>query len=326
MSFSFRIFWIIALSLSISGCSFLISKTYSKWQNSPVIVSLDDKPTPIHMIPFPAVTICPEIKFKRNSLNDQGFLQNVTNKKQNYRIKDVFYECIWRNRKMDCSLLFHEIETDDGLCYTFNMLDQRDLFSKNADVIMRHPNHNHRSPNWTLQNGYNSSIFLEYPYRALDSGFDAGLQLTLIAKKSDITNKNPVQGFKLALHTPIDIPRFRKRFYRIPLKKEVLLAIEPKVITTTDDVRDYNPKVRDCHFDGEKKLTFFQKYTQTNCELECFLRFLVRSCNCVRAGLQYTRKIGICDKSKEECLQKTEIQWNRGMMGRIQVGRKVVFV
>ena len=316
------------MSLSITGCSFLISKTYMKWQNSPVIVSLDDKPTSVHNIPFPAVTICPEIKVKRSSLDFQMFLQNITNGTQVYQeavpFDDVFHECIWRNAKKDCSQLFHKIETDDGLCYTFNMLDQRDLFLKNTDESMRYPNHNHRAPNWTLQNGYNSSYFFEYPYRALDSGFDAGLQLTLIAKKNDITNNNPVQGFKLALHTPIDIPRFRKKFYRIPLKKEVLLAIEAKVMKTTVDIRDYYPKDRECYFDGEHKLNFFRTYTQTNCELECYIRFLVRNCKCVLAGLHRTKKIAVCDKSKEDCLRKAELSWNKFKMGKVLVNIRII--
>ena len=43
----------------------LILRTYNKWETSPVIVSFSTKQRPVFDIPFPAVTICPEIKTDR---------------------------------------------------------------------------------------------------------------------------------------------------------------------------------------------------------------------------------------------------------------------
>ena len=40
-----------------------------KWEENPVIVSVNEIETPIWTIPFPAVTICPEIKFKSSLFN-----------------------------------------------------------------------------------------------------------------------------------------------------------------------------------------------------------------------------------------------------------------
>lgn len=37
-------------------------KTYNKWITSPVIVTFATTETPIWKIPFPAITICPEVK------------------------------------------------------------------------------------------------------------------------------------------------------------------------------------------------------------------------------------------------------------------------
>ncbi|GJQ84388.1 hypothetical protein Trydic_g20624, partial [Trypoxylus dichotomus] len=47
----------------------MIAKTYAKWNNSPVIVSFAQAPTPIGNIPFPAVTICAETKAKQTMFN-----------------------------------------------------------------------------------------------------------------------------------------------------------------------------------------------------------------------------------------------------------------
>ena len=64
-----RLFWIIVFIASCTACTIVISKTYDKWQNSPVIVSFDEKLTQIREIPFPAVTICPETKTKVDIFN-----------------------------------------------------------------------------------------------------------------------------------------------------------------------------------------------------------------------------------------------------------------
>ena len=64
-----RVFWIIVFTISFILCTIVISKTYDKWQNSPVIVSFDEKMTSIWKIPFPAVTICPETKTKVDIFN-----------------------------------------------------------------------------------------------------------------------------------------------------------------------------------------------------------------------------------------------------------------
>lgn len=57
------------LALSLYGCGKLIEKLYHKWDSGPVILSFDRKPTPVWRIPFPAVTICPEVKFRPECLN-----------------------------------------------------------------------------------------------------------------------------------------------------------------------------------------------------------------------------------------------------------------
>lgn len=47
----------------------MATKSYRKYNQSPIIVSLADKSTPIWDIPFPAVTICPETKSYIDLLN-----------------------------------------------------------------------------------------------------------------------------------------------------------------------------------------------------------------------------------------------------------------
>lgn len=74
-----RIFWVIAILISLGGCSLMIFKIYEKWQTSPVIVSFAEKSTPVWQIPFPAVTICPETKSVKKSLDFSKVYRAMTN-------------------------------------------------------------------------------------------------------------------------------------------------------------------------------------------------------------------------------------------------------
>jgi amiloride-sensitive sodium channel len=64
-----RIFWVIILLLSLAGCIYMIYEVLYKYNNSPVVVSFATEDTPLHEIPFPAITLCPEFKYTRQKFN-----------------------------------------------------------------------------------------------------------------------------------------------------------------------------------------------------------------------------------------------------------------
>lgn len=76
-----RVFWIFVFVVSMSACIWTVHVTYEKWQNSPIIVTQDDKLTAIWEIPFPAVTICPAAKINElsqvNLTRTQELLQDA---------------------------------------------------------------------------------------------------------------------------------------------------------------------------------------------------------------------------------------------------------
>uniref|UniRef100_A0A182PN37 Pickpocket n=1 Tax=Anopheles epiroticus TaxID=199890 RepID=A0A182PN37_9DIPT len=64
-----RIWWIVVCLLSLYGCGRLIYTVYQKWDQEPVVVTFAEKPMPVFAIPFPAVTICPETKVRKEDLD-----------------------------------------------------------------------------------------------------------------------------------------------------------------------------------------------------------------------------------------------------------------
>jgi Amiloride-sensitive sodium channel len=66
--FIFRVFWMLLMVLSFSIFCFLFFKTTNKFMEDKVIIDLSRVEIPIGDIPFPAVTLCPDVsineKFK----------------------------------------------------------------------------------------------------------------------------------------------------------------------------------------------------------------------------------------------------------------------
>lgn len=67
--FVFRVWWSIVFVLSVITCAYLITKTWIKWQENPVIMSFSHKQTAVWEIPFPAITICPLTKVQNTMYN-----------------------------------------------------------------------------------------------------------------------------------------------------------------------------------------------------------------------------------------------------------------
>lgn len=78
----YRICWLSTFILSLGVCIGVIYQTYEKWQNSPIIVNLASEESNIYEIPFPAVTICHEVKVSRSYFNFSDTLKKLINKEE----------------------------------------------------------------------------------------------------------------------------------------------------------------------------------------------------------------------------------------------------
>lgn len=91
-----RILWIIVL---ITAASFGLALTYrivNKWQNSPVITTLDSTNYALNKIAFPAVTICPNVKgIKAKVVNEMCRLEKEMQKNGNAsRVNHALFSAI----------------------------------------------------------------------------------------------------------------------------------------------------------------------------------------------------------------------------------------
>lgn len=157
-------------------------------------------------------------------------------------------------------------------------------------IVKGNPNMSH----WTLEKGYDDTADEKsYPIRVFNARHSAALTVTLLLYDRDLEYmcRGPIQGFKVILHTPGQILKTSRHSFRVPLSEEAEIWITPKLITTSDELRDYEPSRRKCFFSTEHQLRFFTIYTQNNCEAECLANFTKMECQCVTFSMPSKCKI-----------------------------------
>ncbi|XP_017463143.1 PREDICTED: pickpocket protein 28-like [Rhagoletis zephyria] len=227
-----------------------------------------------------------------------------------------FFYCKWFSHFGECDELFTRSYTEEGICYTFNGLNATDLYRENTFQYQRMGFQNFskniilkRPLKWSLQDGYAiDSGIKSYPARVLGAGARAGLFIALQSFRSEVDYacRGPIQGFKVLLHSPDDVPLVSNQFVRIPMGKEVLIAVKPNMITTSSGIADYIPQRRQCYLENERTLKFFKVYTQNNCALECLTNLTLTKCGCVKFSMPRTLDMPVCAENKIFCYDKAE--------------------
>lgn len=67
----YRIFWAVVFALGISFSSYFCYQMWRKWDQSPIITSLDSFRYPVGKLPFPSVTVCSVNKVSKSKLEKQ---------------------------------------------------------------------------------------------------------------------------------------------------------------------------------------------------------------------------------------------------------------
>ncbi|KAG8260258.1 hypothetical protein J6590_101039 [Homalodisca vitripennis] len=185
---------------------------------------------------------------------------------------------------------------------------QKDTYYSSVRVQYAQEFNNSKPPIWSLEKGYvGGAGITRQPIRAVGTGLKRGVAFVLKTNMSELDYEcRRTQGFRVSLTNPAEIPADNS-FYYLPTSGLTLMAIEPKVMDTSEGLRFYSPYKRYCFFPSERRLTYFSTYTQSNCELECLTNFTLRSCNCVEFYMPRNETTLVCDIGSTSCVFNAEV-------------------
>lgn len=227
--------------------------------------------------------------------------------------KSMFF-CRSGFNEQNCTSIMQETVTGDGLCFTYNMLNSRDILRKGYtlnvaifSIFAKYSNswkllYKYRissdflappifeqKPQWTPDDGFNRTISAHnftHPYRVYRAGERHEWLAVIRLFDEDLNQqcRSPFDGYKLILHAPHEYPNSNRHFQniRLPLAKHLTIAIIPHVVSTSAGLRNYQPENRQCYYSSERRLRYYQYYSQSNCEMECLANLTLAHCGCVK--------------------------------------------
>ncbi|XP_055308681.1 pickpocket protein 28-like, partial [Sitodiplosis mosellana] len=252
--------------------------------------------------------ICPllpqRLKSKENFATESIY-DTIKNLAPN--LEYTIQSCSWKQKRINCSEFMSPILTSNGLCFQFNALNSRDIYTTEmAPSIMKHIDSHRNAPFWSLENEYNEGfIGKDYPMRVFSSGRENGLELILSTRTSDHDSRCSgfLKGFQIFLTSPGDLLKYNPHF-RIQPSDDTLYVIKPRLRTSPKKLGKYQPKQRKCFFDFERRLRFFKSYSLQNCMDECTANFTMKKCGCVQFSMPRDKNTRICGASKINCYEE----------------------
>jgi len=179
---------------------------------------------------------------------------------------------------------FTEILTYRGLSYNFNQLEPKKLFTNVVSDQFLNP------PIFEMFEAKNKLSIDDYPIYAKS---DKGLKIEL---RLDPNLKGMCLDSTFVVHSPFEMPDLYDilKFCDIGYGKSLEVLIIPEVKYTSEDLKNFDPEVRNCYFDGERSLQLFQVYTRKNCEMECLINYIIEKVECVPYFFVRTPNITVC--------------------------------
>ncbi|KAL3273929.1 hypothetical protein HHI36_015354 [Cryptolaemus montrouzieri] len=224
--------------------------------------------------------------------------------------------CQWMGTNMPCREVMTPIVTDEGLCYTFNMFDIKDIY---RDVNRMKTFRRLRNPTWDPDWGYPKNDVLEhaYPRQAFLNGAKNAFVAVFFTKKDQLNygcNHFSLQGIRVSLHIATRIPRPSQVFFSVGLDRLTTAAVIPSLTSVTENILDYDPHDRNCFFSKERKLKYFAIYSQGNCNLECWTNFTLQACNCVSYYMPRDNQTRLCTLQETKCLEQARVDYPEAVL------------
>jgi hypothetical protein len=165
----------------------------------------------------------------------------------------VHYVNSWRDSATD--EFNSRVLMEDGMCMTFNQISVNSIF-RNDTVDpkflkqFKQVSAKMEPQSWSIETGYTSDGTHFYPLKSLVNGPESGFAVEMVVRHHlrdaqgniDKQCRSNPEFIKIALHHPAEVA-LKTSFVKMPIYKSVSMMVKPKITTTSDSLKSYDPEV-----------------------------------------------------------------------------------
>ncbi|XP_046649312.1 pickpocket protein 28-like [Daphnia pulicaria] len=322
-----RVIWSLVFLSGICFSGYFCLQMWQKWEQSPLLTSVETHLYPLKNIPFPAVTICNVNKVSGRKLNDaisgnpkfkgvsyaklQTTLRYMTkldrafNNEEELLKLSRYYEAL----NITALDLFKVLKRTAPSC-TDLVLDCSWLGL--SEPCMQYftflPTDDGMCCTFNGGKYFDTILDLETkahePLKVNGNGYRMGLSLVLDADLNDCSvTSGKFDGFKVLIHSPEEFPDVAHRGFVIGLGTETFVGVKATTSFYSEEVAKEIPaSIRQCHVEGEKKLKYFQRYSRSACSVECDTQFMEERCHCRPFYFKGDNQTKLCEIKSYGCI------------------------
>ena len=183
--------------------------------------------------------------------------------------------CYWKGREISCSSIFVTRPTDRGMCCSFNMEKAEKIFKTgkygNMVAAMQETDRLGSFDNTSIPSWY-----IEQEEPSTQPGQNKGLMLVLDAHTDKVSSgsvSDNFKGFVTVVDDSDNYPLTQTNGFLVRPGRENHVALSALQIHGSEAIKSITPEDRDCYFSDEHPLEEHQKYSQSNCVLECSMKY-----------------------------------------------------
>ena len=166
--------------------------------------------------------------------------------------EQMLLSCEIGGRKTNCSDIFTKVPSDSGMCCALNSADS--LRSSGYKELVEE-----------MQGSQATQTVESKP------GKRNGLRITLDLHSNSVsfgTLDKEFDAFSMFIGQTTEFPVLKQRSLQLQPGHEHFVDLSATVISS-NGIEDIQPEARGCLFSEEGRLEFYERYTFTNCMLEC---------------------------------------------------------
>ena len=199
--------------------------------------------------------------------------------------------CYWKNQPISCNAIFQKRPTDRGMCCSFN-IEKAEKILKDSKYSYAISSRQKDEKDKGFEMSEVPEWYLEENEPKSEAGRNKGLTM-VVDRHSDMLSASTVmdnfQGFITVVNGNDKYPMTSSSSLIARPGYETNMEVEPTQFYAEKEIRDWTPEKRKCYFSDEFSLDMHQLYSQSNCLLECKVKYAYE---CMKTCMEFEQR---CD-------------------------------